>query len=793
MLLTGARMNSIVSCISDRHDLRLLLLAAIVCTCGIYGTSAIALHAARSDGQARCGWGITGIVAAGCTAWATHMLGMLAFNPGMDSGFDPLLTACSLFAAIVGISVGVGLAVGTRSRRRRFGAGVVLGLGVTALHYIGQAAYVVTGDISWDRLLVGLSVVGSLALFGVSMITFGERNRLLRRMGAPLLLAAIAVLHFCGMAAAKLAFNPRRLLPSGTLSPSIVAPIVAGVSLALLALAIVGLRFTLAARAAARRDRQRLRELASLALEGLAICDGDLIVTANQSLEELAGMSDNKLSGRTLGSLLPGVVFAELPECEERDAELAAADGQFLPVRVLRRSVLLGSKRQMVVAVRDQRERLKSEAKIRTLAFSDALTGLPNRARFNDLVAPHAASCRYQSTSFALMLVDLDRFKLVNDTLGHAAGDVVLCQVAERLRSVATGRSVVARLGGDEFAVLHVAPADISDCSLIAQRIVDVIGRPFVVEGQLVDIGASVGFAIAPENGTSSELLLRNADLALYQAKIDGRGTHCAFRQELGLRARDRQRMESDLRKALNSGEFEVHYQPLLEPRTRVIVSAEALVRWRHPDRGLISPAEFIPVAEETGLIGLLGRFVLRTACEEAASWSSEIRIAVNLSPAQFRDPHLVESILEVLAETGLPPQRLELEITEGVLLLDEQRTLATLIRLCSHGIGLAMDDFGTGYSSLSYLRRFPFSKVKVDRSFVRHLPADKESAAIIRAIVTLAATLGMSTTIEGVETAEQFNIVVAEKCDLVQGYYISRPLPAGDFRVFLGEFSAAA
>lgn len=659
-------MHAILSCISNDHDQRLLILAALVCTVGVYGTSSIAAHAGRVNGRARVGWGTVSILAAGCTAWATHMIGLLAFNLGMSSGFDPILTAVSLIAAFLGIGGGVGIAVGQRQRWPRFMAGVALGVGVVALHYLGQTAYVVTGTTEWNMALVVSSVLVSLVMFGGAMVAFSERRRLARRLGAPLLLAAIAVLHFCGMAAVKFVFDPRQELPRGTLPPAVIAPVVAGIAIGLLAVAVLGLRLMLAARAAARRDRERLRELASFAVEGLAICDGDLVATANHSLETLVGAAAGALVGRPLAALLPGVALADLPEREERDADLTADDGQLVPVRILRREVVLGGRPQDVVAVRDQRERLRTESKMRALAFSDALTGLPNRARFADLVAAHAATCRTQRSCFAVLLIDLDHFKLVNDTLGHSAGDALLRELAGRLTAIVAARDVVARLGGDEFAVLQAAVTDRHAMATLAKRIIEEIGRPFEIEGCSFNVGASVGIATAPADGDEPELLLRNADLALYKAKADGKGIFRSFEPELDRQAQARRQSEADLRRALHAGEFEVHYQPLVGSRTGRITAAEALVRWRHPERGLVSPAEFIPVAEETGLIGALGGWVLRRACLDAASWPGQLSVAVNLSPAQFRDPRLLEAVRDALASARLSPQRLELEITEG-------------------------------------------------------------------------------------------------------------------------------
>jgi predicted signal transduction protein with EAL and GGDEF domain len=345
---------------------------------------------------------------------------------------------------------------------------------------------------------------------------------------------------------------------------------------------------------------------------------------------------------------------------------------------------------------------------------------------------------------------------------------------------------VVARLGGDEFAILQLNVSAPDDTRVLAARVVDLLARPFLLNGHVVNIGASAGVAMAPVDGETPEALLRNADLALYKAKAEGRGAFRMFEPGLDARMQARRALELDLRRAVARQEFEVHYQPLLDARSGLVTGAEALVRWRHAERGLVPPADFIPLAEETGLIPAIGQWVLRTACAEAATWPAQMSVAVNLSPIQFRDTRLADTIKSVLADTGLDPHRLELEITEGVLIADEDRTLATLVELRRCGVRIAMDDFGTGYSSLSYLRRFPFDKIKIDQSFIRQVPENEESAAIVRAIITLGNCLGMTTTVEGVETAEQLAFTSSEGCDHVQGFHLSRPLTAGAFADFL-------
>lgn len=778
-----AALSSVLHCMRHAHDGRLLVLAGVVCAAGIYASFALAKHAARAAGRTRRHWGLVSIVASGATAWATHFIVLLAFQPGMPAAFEPLLTAISLLCAIGGIGAGVSISIRTRRRDLQFASGLIVGTGVATLHYVGQDAYLVQGTVSWNLWLVIPSILASLPISGAAMVAIAHRNRQVRLAAAPLLLFSIALLHFCGMAAMSLRFNPAARFPDTAVSPHDITPVVAGVSLALIALALLGWRFDLAAKARLRQDRRRLRELADVALEGLLICSGDLIVTANNSVERLAGHASGTLAGGLVSQLLPQIDIAQLPEREEREGELVTADGTTIPVRVLRQEVELGHRLQTVIAVRDQRERLRTEAKMRTLAFHDALTGLPNRTRFFDLLALQAASRRSDDQNFAVLMLDLDRFKPINDMYGHAAGDAVLTIVAERLKSVIREQDVVARLGGDEFAVLQPNGSEPGASEALAMRIIQAVsGRPFPVGGHPVHLAVSVGIARAPQDGDDPAELMSHADLALYAAKAAGKATYRLYDASLDEKMRVRQALEAGLRSALEEHRLELHYQPLVDAKTGAITSAEALVRWHHPDRGLIPPIEFIDIAEDTGLILPLGRWVLETACTEAMTWPHHMSVAVNLSPAQFREPALVDVVATALTQSGLDARRLELEITEGVLLDDELRTLEILTELRNLGVRISMDDFGTGYSSLSYLRKFPFDKIKIDQSFVRQVPDDEESAAIVRAIITMGSCLGMSTTVEGVETCDQYNFSVAEGCDAIQGYLISKPLTRGNF-----------
>lgn len=446
-----------------------------------------------------------------------------------------------------------------------------------------------------------------------------------------------------------------------------------------------------------------------------------------------------------------------------------------------------------VATLEDVSTRKANEARADAMARLDPLTSLPNRLLLRERLEEALARLQRTGEACALLLIDLDRFKPVNDTLGHPIGDALLAKVADRLRSTVRPTDTVARIGGDEFVILQTGIREPAHTQALARRLVDLIGRTYMVEGHLLTIGASVGVAFAPADGTSADKLLKNADLALYRAKLDGRGTYRFFEPEMDARMQARRRLELDMRQALARREFQLHYQPQLQLDADRLIGCEALIRWKHPERGMISPLDFIPLAEEIGLIVPIGEWVVRQACRDATTWPDGMSVAVNVSPAQFKNDRLVETIISALASSGLAAKRLEVEITEGVLLEESEKTLQTLHRLRELGVRVSMDDFGTGYSSLSYLRSFPFDKIKIDRSFVKDLTSKPDGDAIIRAIAGLGKSLGMTTVAEGVETPEQMQRIRDEGCTDVQGYLISRPIPADDVLTFLKTYRSQA
>jgi diguanylate cyclase (GGDEF)-like protein len=534
--------------------------------------------------------------------------------------------------------------------------------------------------------------------------------------------------------------------------------------------------------------------------QGVVVFDANSrLVVCNQRYRDLLALSpEQAATGQSLRSILqychghfgyPTDVEAHLQAMNDRiDAgqsqRIEAQDNYGRIISIVRDPLPDGG---WVGTFEDVTERRQAEAKVERLAHSDLLTGLANRSRFLDEIERFLALLKSAKQPFSLMLLDLDRFKQVNDSLGHAAGDELLKQTAERLRSSVRAGDVVARLGGDEFAVIQGPPRDYepnSDASSVmresaialVERMIEQIREPYDIGGQKIIIGVSVGIAIAPYDGMGSEQLFQNADLALYKSKADGRNGYSLFDEEFAREANERQAFEAELRAGIARNEFELHFQPIVDAASRRPCAMEALVRWRHPTRGMIMPDRFIPLAEDTGLITLLGDWILHTACAEAAGWPDDLKLSVNVSPVQFNKTNLLDVAMVALVESGLSPDRLEIEITERVILDHQEQNLCALHQLRNIGVSIVLDDFGTGYSSLSYLTRFPFDKVKIDRSFTSELLRKPESAAVVAAIVNLGRALDIPTVAEGVESEAQFQILLAAGVKQAQGYLFGRP-----------------
>jgi diguanylate cyclase (GGDEF)-like protein len=499
-------------------------------------------------------------------------------------------------------------------------------------------------------------------------------------------------------------------------------------------------------------------------------------------------LQDMRANGRWDGD--PDAFFAKLlAEARGGETVTRTFDWKERSIRMVNQPMVGGG---WVSTFEDITAWQRAQEQITHMARHDALTNLPNRTLFREELE-RALLIAKPGDQLAVLCLDLDHFKKINDSLGHPIGDALLREVAVRLGGCIGKMDTVARLGGDEFAIVQFCNnCDPSVISVLAGRIVEMLAEPFDILGHQLVIGVSIGISLAPQDGENPDDLLKNADLALYRAKADGRGTYRFFEAGMDARAQARRMLELDLRLALQRNEFAIHYQPIRDLASEEIVVCEALVRWNHPHRGLMGPNQFIPLAEETSLIIPLGDWVLRRACKDAAAWSRTC-VAVNLSPVQFKNPNLVASVKRALEESGLPAHRLELEITETALLQNSETTRTVLHELRSFGVKISLDDFGTGYSSLSYLRSFPFDKIKIDRSFVNELSTSQDSLAIIRAVTGLGRSLGIVTTAEGVETDAQLDLLTREGCTQVQGYLISKPRPVAEVEGMLPESRRSA
>jgi diguanylate cyclase len=780
-------MLTVYTCITQEHDLRLVGLAAAICALASFTAIDLLHHVRLSSGRTRLLWLAVAATSTGFGIWATHFIAMLAFSPGLPSAYNISLTALSLVVAIAVTGLGLAIATGSNAPAAAWLGGVVVGAGIAAMHFLGMAAFEVQGLIIWDQTLVAASIVLG-CVFGAMALAAGLSHDALKwkALGALLLTLAICSLHFTAMAAVSILPDPAVTFSHAAAPSGAVAIAVALASVMIILLALAGVAVDLRDRRRGALEAERMRGLANAAVEGLVICDGGAIATVNDSFATLVGRPSGSLAGARLedfvreeGTLLK---LADRPN-QPIEGELHHADGAKVPVELIRRPVDFGGKPHDAIAVRDLRARKEAEQHIRYLAHHDALTGLANRSSFNKKLEQEIEVALTTKRRVAVLCVDLDRFKEVNDLFGHAEGDRVLQTVAQRVCGVLDDSQMVARLSGDEFAVIIPRLSSPAVAGRIAENILGALRAGSESPKDDALVSCSIGIAICPDDAVDRQSLLNHADTALYRAKKDGRATYRFFEATMGAEVRDRRLLELELRHAIARDELRLVYQPQKDIRTGKAIGFEALLRWKHATRGDVPPDVFIPIAEESGVILQLGEWVLRKACQEAATWSEDLTIAVNVSTVQIHNANFAHVLHEILFETGLKPERLELEITETALIRDLDRALSTLRRVKLLGVRIAMDDFGTGYSSLSNLRAFPFDKIKIDGSFIKSVNVSDQAATIVRAVLGLGQGLGLPVLAEGVETAAQLAFLESESCQEAQGFWIGRPAEIARFR----------
>ncbi len=731
-------------------------------------------------------WLVAAAVVFGCGVWSLHFVAMLAFTPGIPIAYSIPITFVSALAAIVGtlmaLSVWLFLPPGPISI---VAGGTLLGLSVSAMHYCGVMAMRLPGALRFDHDQVIASIVVSIAFAILALHRSGTLSSPWRRAEAVGWLAlSICGLHFTAMSALSIELGPPINANDAVLGSQTLAVTVGSVSLAIL---LIGLAATLMEQRLARRaalELQRMRRMSDMSQEVLIIHRDGVILQANAAGGEMFAVPAQQLVGRQVLDLVSEAdrdavrrgMEQATAEPGHQEIQVRTTTGALIPVELSCGAIDYESKPASVMALRDLSARKRDEASIRHLAHHDALTDLPNRFLLQERLADALDDSRRTGEPVALLCLDLDRFKPVNDLLGHAAGDTLLKQAAARMRAELRSTDILARVGGDEFVIVAKVQ-DAEKLTRLAERLTEAMARPFDLDGHSAEIGTCVGIALFPRDGDNQQALLHAADTALSRAKQESRGSFRFFEPLMDQALRARQKLGHDLGHALDREELRLHYQPVVSCVTGDVEGFEALLRWQHPEHGLVPPLEFIPLAEELGLITKIGQWALETACRTAAGWQGSHWVAVNVSPVQFRQFDLPEMVAAILARTGLPAARLEIELTESVLIEDSKRAADILSALRKLGVRIALDDFGTGYSSLSYLHALKFDKLKIDKSFVAQLKEDKDSAVIVGSIIGLAHSLGLSVVAEGVENYQQLTIVRDLMCDQIQGYLLGRPL----------------
>ncbi len=785
-------MSQVYNCLTVDHDWRLVVLAATVCLLASAVAISLFHRAQATAGRTRLVWITLDAAAAGCGIWATHFIAMLAYAPAVGVSYDLTLTILSLLIAIFITGAGLGLALLDYGRWLPALGGAVVGGGIAAMHYTGMMALELSGHIIWSSSLVLASVSFGVVFGALAFFFATRRNDWTNTTTAIVLLtAAIVAMHFTGMGAVEAMPDPTRIARVASLSPNIFSLLIASVTAIILGMCLVAAFGDRRSEGKLRQQKDLLDTAVENMVQGLCMFDANgHVILFNDNYTRLLGWSAESLQGHNLLDMIRhrkacgefagdpdefvASVIADARKGKSNTRLIKSSAGRAL--RLVQQSMRKGG---WVTTVEDITETLAAQAQISHMAHHDALTDLANRTQ---LVKKLEGALAEREDGVAVHFIDLDRFKNVNDTLGHDGGDFLLKTIAERLRAATHTDDMVARLGGDEFVVVQTGVNGKECAEEYAQLLSSAMTAPVNFKEHSITPGVSIGVAMAPGDGTNPERLLKSADLALYKAKADGRNCIRFFLPEMDAELQARTKLERIIRDAVEHDRFELHYQPLFEMMGRRLIGFEALVRLRMEDGILIPPLEFIPLAEELRLIDKIGAWILREACRTAATWPDNLTVAVNVSPAQFLTGSISDIVSAGLKEAGLEAHRLELEITENVLLADSKAVMTELKRIKEMGVAIVMDDFGTGYSSLSYLWKFPFDKIKIDRSFMKGFDGSgRDAETVVKTIIALGRELNMRVTVEGVETASQVTFLDNVDSDQAQGFYFGRPVPAAE------------
>ncbi|MEH2475741.1 diguanylate cyclase (GGDEF)-like protein [Nitrobacteraceae bacterium AZCC 2161] len=790
------------NCLETLHDWRLVLLAAAVCLLTSLAAVSLFQRARVDEDRRRVVWLIIAGVVTGCGVWATHFIAMLAYTPGFAIQYDPIITACSLVAATVMTTAGFAIALFMGSRQGALTGGAMIGAGIACMHYVGMASLRIPAVIVWDPDLVLVSVLLGILLGAAALLVAQYGDTPLKVIAASLLLTlAVSLHHFVAMGAIDLVRQAAIIDDTNLLSPIALPAAIAAFTAAVVAAGLIGAMFDRRTRLGIHKRNMQLDAALNSMGQGLCMFDaqGRLELWNDSYVRMYRIPPDKMFVGATVEQTLAarkaaGTLFIDT---EQYVAKLRATEAEHMPasqtgelpdgrtINVRYRPTINGG---WLATHADITDRKHSEARILHLAMHDQVTNLPNRVAFNEHLARIFNEASARQGSFAVVRIDIDHFKEINDMYGQATGDAVLVELAKRLKQACNG-AFLARPGGDEFSIVSLIGAEPQTAEDLCARLSAVLDNAIEIDRQPIQLRCTMGISVFPQDGADADTLIAHADLALDRAKAEDRGTIRFFEAAMDQQIRDKRLLQRDLVAAIENKQFELYFQPQATA-DGVIVAFEVLIRWHHPERGMVSPGVFIPLAEEAGLIGALDEWVLREACREAATWPNPLSIAINLSPVDFQRGDVPAMLLAVLLETGLSPRRLEIEITEGVLIDDFSRAITILRQIKQLGVRVAMDDFGTGYSSLSYLQAFPFDKIKIDQTFIAKLEDNPQSAAIVHAIIGLGRSLQLPVIAEGVETEAQLAFLAAEGCAEIQGYLIGRPQPIAHYRSVVAALS---